>query len=552
MRRMKRAANTSRIFLSDAVCPAAALLPGLGFFGFLLMGKRSGRGRYTSFGRIYGGAAAVLTLLYVLYRTADLSVCEMRIPYYLPLDIAQFLLQFGPTGRMAYNAGIHSPVLRTLVGYADLLFPLLRTMLYLGCLIHTIVCTPGYRRYLREAVYPYRSMRPSLRLTKKRRAVFSLWMLWCLVPGCGFIAPLYAARITKNHRMQRISGVLLGVSAASLLLTLPEPFSGLSFHMLWGHLVETIDSQVVSAILLVLSSLMKCFLLCAPVVSYLLSRMMHADVLDVSAEAWFADTAAHPSYASRKWRLRNGIWQILCELPCIGGLGLIVGGTGAKDRRARKVGYLHLGVSMAFMLLMLILFYARNRYGGSQAHNLAHIFFGNRYNAGIRDYLQRTGLYLIWCFGIAFGCMFRREILLKRSDVLGDCLSGIEREIRLTKRFRELGAAPVLAGAPSPADPDRTEPEPPDPQPAGAARTAPRQVDLNTCEKSELTTVPGMTADAAERFWNYRRTYGAVRSRDELLDVLDVKPHESVRILENSALSAPPPNEPETRRRIDL
>lgn len=534
MRHVNRTTKASRIPFADLICPAAALLPCFGFFGFLLMARRSGRDRYASFGRIYAGANAILILLYFLFRFTDLVLWRYLYLRYLPSDIISFLFLFGETGRMTTITGISQTALRTLVGYGSVILPLLRTMLYAGCLIHTAVCVPGYCRYLRETVYPYRPERASRRLKRSRRFALSLWMFWCLVPGLGFAAPLFAARLVKDRRMQRLCRVLLCVSAGFLLLSLTEDLSVLTFSQLQIRLFETFRSRHLLSAFAMLLAMVKCCVFFTPLVSFLMSCMLFPDALEASSEAWISDTAAHPSYAALKWRIRNGVWQVLTLLPLIGGLGLIIGGTGAAYKKAGRIGFLHLAVSLLFALAMVILYHFRTRLDLTDLYDPIIIFFGWRYTAGIFDVVRGAGLRLLWWLGILSGCLYRREILIRRADILGGCLSGIDREIRMTRRYLSLGAVSMQEQA-VPAS-EQTRPS----------------TDLNTCSAKDLKSIPGMTPEAAARVLQYREANGGIRSETELIDVLDVKPHRVVRILENAALSAPVTAEPESRRRIDL
>lgn len=543
-----------RVPFGDAVCPAAALLPFFGFFGFLLMAKRSGRERYARFARIYAGASTVLLLVYLLYRAAELSFYRHSVSSTMPVECSLFLFWFGGTGRMAGMYEIENVVMRSVIGYGEVLLPVLRTLLYLGCTIHTAVCIPGYVRYLREAVYPYRPEGEAQRLPRRKRLRLSLWMLWCLVPVFGYAAPLYAARITGNRRVRRICIALLCISAACLLLTFPEYSMYMYLDTAPTRLIMTVESAAPRAVLFVLVSAMRCCLSVSPLVSYLLSVMMRPEATEASAAAWLRDTAAHPSVADAKWRFRNSLWQFLTLLPCIGGLGLVVGGTGARNRRMIRAGLLHLGGVVLFAVPMILLYYAGTRNDGYSLYDPLVIFLGGRYaGSGLRGIMQQNGFYLLWCFGIMLGSMYHREALRGRAEALGGCRSGIDREIRLTKRFLSLGAVPAMAAAGG----GFVTPDPIDPQPQR------EPTDLNGCSAPELNAIPGMTSDAAARVLRYRDAHGEIRSAEELIDVLSVKPHRAARILENVMLSASGEGAEESaafaasvagesRRRIDL
>ncbi len=522
-----RSEQRSRVLFSDLACAFAALLPGFGYFGFLLMGKRSGRTRYRHFAKIYGAAYAVLALLFVLYRTWDLVMLRMTVPYYVPADVAAFLFGFGDTGRVTYLSFSEIPYLRNMVRYADILLPLLRTLLYVGCLLHTAVCTPGYCRYLREVVYPYRRAKP----TGERFFASRLWLLWCLVPGFGFAAPLFGARLANNRRVRRLSTVLLGISAAAVMLTIREFSLYLEYGRIWTKLMKLVPHTGVAAVLNMGYLLLSIFVYVEPAAAFLLSAAVLPDAVEARRANRTADTAAQLSYASRSWRIRNGLWQILSLLPFIGGLGLIAGGTGAKHKRAMRIGIMHLAGTMLFMGIMIALFYVGTQITERPYGSFASLFFENGYSDGIRVMLQRRGLYLLWCTGVLLGCIYRREILLKRAEVLGGCRSRIDQDIQLTKRFRTLGALPSDV----PEVPKTSE-----------------TVDLNTCEPDALRTIPGMSAAAADRVLQYRSENGAIRSERELLNVLDEKPHRAVQILEKVALSVPADGPAESRRMIDL
>ena len=98
----------------------------------------------------------------------------------------------------------------------------------------------------------------------------------------------------------------------------------------------------------------------------------------------------------------------------------------------------------------------------------------------------------------------------------------------------------------------------PKPEPKAEPRETRAVLDINTCTREELMTLPGLSVAQASRAMTYRWENGGFRSVDEFIDVLKIKPHFAVQILPRITVSRPEEPrreedaEPVTRRAFDI
>ena len=90
-----------------------------------------------------------------------------------------------------------------------------------------------------------------------------------------------------------------------------------------------------------------------------------------------------------------------------------------------------------------------------------------------------------------------------------------------------------------------------------AAMEEKTMLELNTADKEELMTLPGIGIVQAKQAMEFRAQQGGFRSVDEFIEVLQIKPHFAVQILSRASVSAAPqPVHPvvsgAARRRIDF
>lgn len=528
-----------------------APVPFFGFFAFLFMGKRSQRRRYSWFGLVYGGLNLLVLLLFVVlgytigkatFLDRYFNLSESFLSFALFNDLPRFA--YGQTAAAAFQGLVNA-----------------KRILYLSCLIHTLLSLPAYLRYMRDAVLPH-LRRHRLLDGWRWRLCHEGWLLWSLVPILGGGALVYSGR-----KLGRLGLRLAG--HALILVSLAANMTPLTAYLLYSlqhsdrftSLSSFVDSfPAYSGFPLLVAMLVP--------ICLLTSLYFRRDVLNTLALQWETDCRAFPRYAQLRWRLRHSLWQGICLLPYAGGIGLLRGGI-----LGRKRGLCIQAVLMLVLtFLWAILLYVFNRiYVNSEYLSGFSYFF--RY--GFQPAYHR-GLDLIALASLLLSCCWRREVLVAKAAELGDYASDLERDIArrnaIYSQWENRGAAQpdqsAEAAVETPPSPEAATRAEQIVQTLSAARTqepapAPstpeervNPVDLNTCSREELSALPGVGIAGAMRAMSLRQERGGFTSVDEFVDLLDIKPHFAVQLFERATVSQavqPSPKPPVSgRRRIDL
>lgn len=472
---MEERLNDRRWRSASRACCFYALIPVFGFFGFLFMGRRSGRKQFTALGAVYGLISLLAMTAFALAEFIDRLSSRMTIIY----QIEDYMSMYGTLGMV-------------------LIWPV--------CLIHTLALSNQYLQYL--ALNQVRSPRRSpLTAQREWRSRNLLWRNWAWFPYIGGFALIFA-----GSRMKKPAYTAFGV---------------LSLVLVWGTSVaEAVVYQVGSfSTSNALGTLSAWFMLVFWLAVGLTVALIREEYLDVRASQWTADTSRYNVLLDAKWRSSNSRWQIWTFLPWLGGIGVLV--AGIRNRKGRTVA---LGLLLCLLIFGIALtnIIANNRYYSSE------IIFtpaADPYRA-VQDAMWVLQ-FLAYGLAIYCGCHIRWEMLVARAASLQGYGSEFERELDLHNRSAARSVpAPVPAPAvmPNPA---------PIPQPAAVPAAERTVLDINRCTEAELMTLPGIGIAQAKHAVQHRAEQGGFRSADEFVDILGVKPHFAAQIFPMITVGTP-------------
>lgn len=504
------------------LCVFLSVIPTFGWFGFLFMGRKSGRKQYTSLGVVYG----VLSML-------ALSA----------VALSEFF------GRLSWDYSI-THILYWLEDNLYLYGMLALFLLWPACFAHTLLKSGEYLQYLslRQAGT---TMRSPLTGQSDWRTKNLCWMIWSYFPYLGGFSLIFAGRRLK-------SGKLMGLGILSLgSIWGLEMASAATYRLTTGGLSNALSTLSFSCVLIFW------------IVQILVAFLVREDYLDARAADWTRETTRQNVLVNPKWRASNSRWQIWTYFPYVGGVGIFLAGV-----RGRKTKYMVLGAVLSALVFggMIAVLWLQNRY-----YDFVFTDASYPYRAAI-DVLDRAG-WLCYFVIIFCGCCVRWDTLVARADLLQGYNSEFDRDLDLFNRMnaRNMAASqPPVQTVPQPVYQAPAQPQPryrmpqqasqPMPQPVPQPRFEPPVpaqpqagglVDINRCTQDALLTLPGVGVAQAKHAVEYREMRGGFKSLDEFVEVLQIKPHFAVQIFGRATVGAAPAARPVSdsgaaRRRIDL
>jgi len=460
---------------ASRACCFYSLIPIFGFFGFLFMGRRSGRKQFTTLGAVYGLISLLALTAFVLAEFIDRLSSRMTIIY----QIEDYMSMYGTLGMV-------------------LIWPV--------CLIHTFALSNQYLQYLalKQIQTPKRS---PLTAQESWRSRNLLWQHWAWFPYIGGFSLIFA-----GSRMKKPGYTAFGILALALT---------------WGTSVaESVVYRVGSfSTANALGTLSASFMLAFWLAVGLTVALIREDYLDIRASQWTADTSRHNVLLDAKWRSANSRWQIWTYLPWLGGVGILV--AGIRNRKGKTV-------ALGILLCLLIFGVALTNIIANNMYYRSDILFtpaAKPYQA-VQDamwVLQFLAHALIfYC-----GCHIRWDMLVARAASLQGYSSEFERELDLHNRSaaRKASAPKVTpAAVPDPTPAPRSVVTPPVEQ---------SLLDINHCTLEELMTLPGIGIAQAKHAMQHRSEQGGFRSADEFVDILEIKPHFAAQLFRMITVSAP-------------
>lgn len=504
---MQRYLNDPKWKSANRKCCFLSLIPVLGFFGLIFMGKKSGRKQYRNLGVTYGilSGACFLACLTAIF----INRIHWGVGYDFLYRLEDNLQLYGALGLF-------------------LLWPV--------CLIHTFVRSGEYLKYL--ALHSLSAPRRSpLTAISDWRMQNSSWMIWAYLPSLSGLSLIFAGRQLRKQ----------GLTA----------FGILSMVISWGFtLAETITDRLCSfAISTALGAIGTWLTIILWIGITIYVFLIREDYLDARASVWTAETSRYNVLLDDKWRRANSRWQIWTFFPYLGGIGVFIAGVKSRTKRTTFLGAFLILLTFAFMLTSVLL---NNAY-------YDEVVFSDAADA------YRAAMDALWpisiagyCLIIFAGCFVLWETLVAKAANLQGYSSEFERELDLYNRRQVQSAAPAVVSAPVTPKPakkakSKTSAKPADaPAPAAPpAASGANPIDINTCTMDALMTLPGIGIAQAKHAMQYRAQQGGFRSVDEFVELLQIKPHFAVQILSRATVAAPSQTEshPEAgalRRRIDF
>ncbi len=508
---MQRYLSDRQWTAKQRACCFLSLIPCLGHYGLLYMGKKSAQRRYTTLGTLYGilnWAAVALLLVNSLLQ-------ECKWPF------------FYDTGRLEIYYFLQNS--RSDIegwGFAIVF------LVWIVCMIHTLCLSGGYLRYcaLRQLQQPPKN---PLVFHKAFRRDNLWWLFLHLIPGFYGFAPWFAGRRMKHRGLQSF-GILTVALTEALRLGLVW-IDG--YRASW----ETYLSWALVCCGLVLTGLLH-------ISSLLLCMLYREDYLDARAAQWVHDTHRDRLLSDPKWRSSNSLWQIWTVFPYVGGIGIALSGLKSKRRgdTLLGVGLCLITAAVLFGHTALVGYFEATYEAVSDNPGLAAAI-------GVLPAMIYT-LYLLTGFA---GICIHWPSLKGRAAALQGYASEFDRDADLYLRASARQTPPQQEAQPVPI-PQRVPQAAPAPRPVELPKAAPvALLDINRCTLEEYMTLPGFTVAQAHRAMAHRQEQGGFRDGDEFVEVLQIKPHFAVQIFPlitagpRIPTPAPAP-EGAPRRRIDF
>lgn len=473
-------------------------------------------------------------------------------------------------------------------------------MIYLAVMILAVVLRSPYLKLLSysQSVEPKPA---AMAMSKKWRMKNSLWILWNIVPfAAAFFADLIdvvdvvdidyrGLRALVGYLLEgRTRFVLQAVCTFGLIYighrarerkwtyygcAIAVTEFGVGY--IWGMMVEYpyyIIRQCYDILINQYYSFKYIFvvelflvLFCVQLYIALMLRMPY---LNAIAPREREEDLGHECLSSLRWRTVNSLWMLFCFIPYCAGASLIF--AGAKVRKKKWV------IGGAVMTAMIA--------GSAASGYIIQRSWGGyeiRENVG-----EIFAIFMVFIAVASFGMCtcIRREFLICRAEQLHGYSNEIDREIGEKIELRQhMEHAAEKSGAPSISQTlatdiagagsvdkaefiDKVEsgnragsaekPELADKaESVNGDASDEVMIDINTCTKEELLSLPGISVPDAVKAVNYREDHEGFKSVDEFIDVLGVKPHFAVQIFQKTTAVQITKNSDEGRavkRMIDI
>lgn len=476
------------------LCTLLALIPIIGWMGFLLMAKKSGRKQFRIPGIIYG----VLSMSAFLAKTFS----EGRL---LPIAIRE-------------EIGTYALIM---------LF-----VLWLACLVHTFIRSGQYLQYLALRVSGLPERHPLTRDRRWRRNNL-LWMLWSLIPGtCGLGVLFVGCRL--NNRKLKFCGIFTELLVAVCLLA---RLTVNSFYLALSVAKTTIPT--VSEFMII----------CSWAISLIWTYAVREEYLDARALVWEEHTRKQPNLLNGKWRRRNSAWQIWTYIPVVGGLGIAIAGIrgGKKKNVVSGVVLCLLGAAVFFMQAVWATDFSWELMEYHSRSFVTDIL--NSVGRAVHVTALFLGMVIRW--DVLFGRATRLQGYSSEFD------RELDFQNRIRARSEKLAVAQTAAETKAVEEPQNTVSETPQTATENTAgrkidiaektseTAGQKDININTCDQEDLMRLPGIGVIQAKRAVEYRSANGGFRSVDEFVELLKIKPHFAVQIFRIAVVDEPAADQPD-------
>ena len=489
--------------LKNGLCVLWSAVPVFGWFSLVFMGKRSGRKQLTALGGIYGIAS--LLGIFLVSISSVLS--------YLAWSVNNSV---SPLSRVA--GSLQDIGLYVLIG------------VWVICLIHTIMSAKQYYQYLALKTLSAPAL-SDLVSDRKWRASQLRWMAWCWIPVVGGLGLSFAGKRMDNRKLKRSGWILTAASAAIWLIS-----KILSQHFYaWKRYVQ---------------DLVAVLLLTVAVLVLLTAFLIREDYLRSWAQTWERDLRQRAVLKDRRWCRRNSSWQLWTILPGVGGIGIILAGKTARNRKILGTG---VGLMACNILLLLAAASLDPRVGGL-------LYIANYQLRTSLQTIQNVMHLILWVGIFYYGTLIRWDVLKARSKKLQGYASEFQRDLDLYNRKIQAASASSQeeTKAPETIPREETVHTASVAEKAAETKTSAGRIDINTCSLEEMLTLPGVGIVQAKNAMAHREQQGNFRDVEEFVHLLGIKPHFAVKVFELAEVSRHTPvhtqtSQPSGRgRRLDF
>ncbi len=444
----------------------------------------------------------------------------------------------------------------------------------------------GYLKLLasREARQP----EPPVLLADRRwRIRNSLWILWSLLPGLGAAGIIHANHRLKSRRLA-VAGVLFAVFdtcyvARLILQFIDSPYSR-KFLSQINELIASVLSPLFQLIGINYYSYRLEFLkwmLCAAlfIAQFYICCAVRRPYLYAIAPSYEQTRRDYPCLTSWGWRTLRSWWVPVSLIPYCAGAGLIFAGAQTRKRK-----WLIGGAALTILIASVAIVTRLLQNGAVAAAAAGQITdYARAQTVAFSRLVHMTFSRLLAIVAFAASTILREDYLVNRAARLNGYTSQIDRELaeqELMRRFAAKQKPAEEAAVPEPQPQtvaeksekrEKSEKKPrkallprkqekpaappavkPAPQPEAEPGTL---IDINTCQESELRSLPGVGVVQAKQAMDYRDRHGGFASVDEFVDVLALKPHFAAQIFRMAVVSAQPEKpqgQKPAKRKFDL
>lgn len=425
---------------------------------------------------------------------------------------------------------------------------------------------------------------PVLLASRGWRIRNSLWILWSLLPGLGAAGIIHANHRLKSRRLA-VAGVLFAVFdtcyvARLILQFIDSPYSRKFLSQING-LIASVLSPLFQLIGINYYSYRLEFLkwmLCAAlfIAQFYICCAVHRPYLYAIAPSYEQTRRDYPCLTSWGWRTLRSWWVPVSLISYCAGAGLIFAGAQTRKRK-----WLIGGAALTILIASVAIVTRLLQNGAVAAAAAGQITdYAQAQTVAFSRLVHMTFSRLLAVGAFAASTILREDYLVNRAARLNGYANQIDRELaekELLRRFTEKqkpddgDAATQAKPKPAPektgkqkaprkplfphkqeAVSDKAPLNTPAPQSEAPSGTL---IDINTCQESELRTLPGVGVAQAKQAMDYRDQHGGFVSVDEFVDVLALKPHFAVQIFrmaEASPLPEKPQEQKPVKRTFDL
>lgn len=348
----------------------------------------------------------------------------------------------------------------------------------------------------------------------------------------------YAANRANKRNWRKIGGIYLIYSLAAVAVT--------SCQLILYENTELFNTRFESTDFFIIPSINGIIITISTILAYFYFLLYRREYLEALAPVYEEERHKYACLESKRWRALNSWWLLLCVNSYGSGISLIYAGVTGKKKKVLLYGIASLTLAV-----------------------------GAAYARATLDTLNSFFNFIIasvHMLSVAAALLVKPGYLSARAKICGGFVSDVDKEVHFQNKLEEryadasqkaLGNDNAAANINQkntaeiqPGEEKREVFEAEKCQKGNSAVMSPQTVDINNCNKEELTKLPGITIIDAKRAIERREAQGEFGSVDEFIEYLGIKPHFAVKIFKLAKATHTPVEEEEvkkhTRRTLDI